>query len=194
MSFKAVVALALIVASSAAQARVTEPSTIKSFEVGMAEARASVARAKTANALAMLLSGYQTSAFKNCYVTFYLKQAGNVALSPVRFARNFGWGVVVGKEVIRRNYGIEGSRVECGESAIRAAANELSEIQNVEVPVLKPRAPEPVNAVRGREIETLHTPTPPKADADVQATNTRGESVIVQKIVFPKIEVNQHLS
>lgn len=79
-------------------------------------------------------------------------------------------------------------------SAIRAAASELAEIQNVEVPVLKPRAPEPVNEIRGNTIETLHTATPPKADAEVNATNTRGESVIVQKIVFPKIEVNQHLS
>lgn len=88
-------------------------------------------------------------------------------------------------------------------SAIRAAANELAEIQNVEVPVLKPREAQPVtqtapaapvNEIRGNSIETYHQSTPPKADAEVWSTNTRGESVIVQKIVFPKIEVNQHLS
>lgn len=78
-------------------------------------------------------------------------------------------------------------------SAIRAAAHEFSEIQNGEVPVLKPRAAEPGRESR-TSIETLHRATPPKADAEVPATNTRGESVIVQKIVFPKIEVNQHLS
>ncbi len=109
---KAVAVLALIAATSVAQARVTEPATIKSFEVGMAEARASVARAKNAKELAKLLVAYQNAAFRSCYVTFYVQQAGNAVMSPVRFAKNFGWGVVVGKEVIRRNYGIDGSRVE----------------------------------------------------------------------------------
>lgn len=132
MSFKAIVVLSLIAASSVSQARVTEPNTIKAFEVGMAEARASIVRAKTEKELAKVLATYQGAVFSKCgSITLFVQNAKTGVVSVFNAARNFSWGVVAGNEVIRRKYGIEGSRVEAaaqlGKDTVIGAFEEMND-------------------------------------------------------------------
>lgn len=132
MSAKALVVFALIAASSLSQARVTDPATIKAYEVGMAETRASIVRAGSEAELAKVLEKYQSTVFRKCgSISLFIQNAKTGVVSVFNAARNFSWGVIAGNEVIRHKYGIEGSRVEAaaqlGQDTVIGAFEELND-------------------------------------------------------------------